>query len=114
LVDDHVFLARLSGWAAPVSTISSVCTVPTLLAATGLPEGYRATSSKRALGWRPPTAGRSGGTHEHDGCTIVLGGLVKGCCGLGMTAALTNLWKAKRLPKWCFEGSSWRPEALRS
>lgn len=74
LVDDRSFLTRLRGWATSASIISSVCTGSALLTATGLLEGYRATSNKMAYAWAPPTAGTSGGNHEHDGCMIVTGG----------------------------------------
>ncbi|GAB2523008.1 DJ-1/PfpI family protein [Paramicrobacterium agarici] len=51
LAADHEFLSWLSGWARSAQIVTSVCTGSALLAASGLLEGYRATSNKRAFEW---------------------------------------------------------------
>ncbi|SEB42823.1 DJ-1/PfpI family protein [Paramicrobacterium humi] len=51
LVDDAPFLEWLARWARGAEFVTSVCTGSALLAASGLLEGYRATSNKRAFDW---------------------------------------------------------------
>lgn len=51
LVDDREFLNGLISFSAGADLITSVCTGSALLAATGLLDGYRATSNKKAFTW---------------------------------------------------------------
>jgi putative intracellular protease/amidase len=51
LVNDHEFLAWLSGFASSAEWVTSVCTGSAVLAAAGLLDGYRATSNKMAFRW---------------------------------------------------------------
>lgn len=51
LVNDHQFLERLARIGAKSRIVTSVCTGSALLAASGLLEGYRATSNKAAFSW---------------------------------------------------------------
>lgn len=51
LVGDDAFLTWLAAWAREAELVTSVCTGSALLAASGLLDGYRATSNKRAFDW---------------------------------------------------------------
>ena len=51
LVEDESFLSWLRGVGAQAPLVASVCTGSAVLAATGLLEGYTATSNKRAYSW---------------------------------------------------------------
>ncbi|WCC80458.1 DJ-1/PfpI family protein [Cutibacterium equinum] len=96
LVADHAFLARLRGWAAPASIISSVCTGSAMLAAAGLLEGYRATSNKMAYAWASSHGQdvrwepRARWVHDRDRWTS--SGVA---AGMDMTAALIEYLEGK-------------------
>ncbi len=51
LAQDAAFLGWLGEYAASAAFVTSVCTGSALLAASGLLDGYRATSNKRAFDW---------------------------------------------------------------
>lgn len=51
LVQDRSFSAWLAAWARQAELITSICTGSGVLAAAGLLDGYRATSTKRAFHW---------------------------------------------------------------
>jgi putative intracellular protease/amidase len=51
LVRDEAFLQWLGRWGSTAELVASVCTGSALLAASGLLDGYRATSNVRAFGW---------------------------------------------------------------
>lgn len=51
LVTDSGFLGWLALWASNAQYVTSVCTGSGLLAASGLLDGYRATSNKRSFAW---------------------------------------------------------------
>jgi transcriptional regulator GlxA family with amidase domain len=51
LATDEAFLSWLARWASTAEFITAVCTGSGLLAATGLLDGYRATSNKRSFSW---------------------------------------------------------------
>ena len=74
LVDDRSFLTRLRGWATPASIISSVCTGSACWPQRACWRDTERPRTRWPTHGRPPTAGTSGGNHEHDGCMIVTGG----------------------------------------
>lgn len=51
LAGDPGFLRWLHDWAGDARLVTSVCTGSALLAASGLLDGFRATSNKRAFAW---------------------------------------------------------------
>jgi transcriptional regulator GlxA family with amidase domain len=51
LVQDRSFSAWLTAWALQAELVTSICTGSGILAAAGLLDGYRATSTKRAFHW---------------------------------------------------------------
>lgn len=51
LVTDNSFKDWLAGWAQRAQIVTSVCTGSGVLAASGLLDGYRATSNKAAFAW---------------------------------------------------------------
>jgi putative intracellular protease/amidase len=51
LAHDESFLKWLGEWASTARVVASVCTGSALLAASGLLDGYRATSNTRAFEW---------------------------------------------------------------
>ncbi|AYJ47306.1 DJ-1/PfpI family protein [Rhodococcus sp. P1Y] len=51
LVSNDSFVTWLGSWAKNAEMVTSVCTGSALLAASGLLDGYRATTNKRAFEW---------------------------------------------------------------
>lgn len=51
LTQDQAFVEELRVWVQQFDTVTAVCTGSVLLAATGLLDGHRATSNKKAFGW---------------------------------------------------------------
>lgn len=50
-VDDAAFMSWLAEWAGSARLVATVCTGSGLLAASGLLDGYRATSNKQSFAW---------------------------------------------------------------
>jgi len=58
LVTGEAFLSWLRAWVTPASLVTSACTGSAVLAAAGLPDGYRATSNKAAFEWVREQSGK--------------------------------------------------------